>query len=120
MLKARVMKMVSCEVTDAEVEVAVRLLAGTDEQLAVELTTSWMWTEVHPDMPWVRPRMRRDAEVITMLAGMWRGDLDAIARVRKMADTSKCKLHCSLHGGNNQYLSLAKTPSGQEIGSLNG
>src|ERR1035437_4994271 len=89
-------------VTDAAVELAVRLLAGTDEELVQTLVTSWMWCEAHPEMPWVRLRYRKNAEVMRAVAGMLMDQPEAVALVRKLADTSTCRIHSDVRGGTDR------------------
>ena len=90
-------------VNDVGVDAAVRLLAGTDDVLKLKLVTSWVWCESHPEMPLVRPRWRKDAESVGAVARMLEDRPDSIELMKKLGDTSKCKLFSRAHGGTSLF-----------------
>ena len=89
--------------SDLAVDQAILLIAGYDEAHVHNLVTSWIWCEAHPEMPWVRPRHRKDAEVIRAVAGMLLDQPEAVAVVRRLAYGSPCKLHRDLHRGDSEW-----------------
>jgi hypothetical protein len=86
-------------VNDVEVNAAVRLIAGTDSVYADLLCESWIWTESHPEMPWVKKRSRQYAEAVRVVASLLEGNPVPIEAMLAATNHSPCNMAWVMRGG---------------------